>query len=394
MVDPYWDPFDKDIDVDPYPVWRRLRDEEPLYHNEKFGFYALSRHADVERAHRSPKLYSSAYGTLLEIMGPEPLQSNFMIFKDPPDHDTLRGLVSRAFTPRRVAALEGNVRKICADLLEPLVGSGGFDYIQDFAAQVPSRVISELIGVPEEDREEVRKTIDETFHIVEGGGMANDISRQATTRLREYFCEQIDARRTAPRDDMMTALVEAEVPTENGPRRLTTAEAGAVTNELVSAGTETVVRLLGWMCRLLAEHPDQRAELVADPSLVPGAVEESLRYEPPSPVQGRMLLDEVTLHDTTLPAGSKVLLLTGSAGRDERKYPDPDRYDIHRRFDSHVTLGHGIHFCLGASLARLEGRVAIEETLRLFPTWEVDTDRAVRLHTSTVRGYNNLPVVV
>ena len=209
-----------------------------------------------------------------------------------------------------------------------------------------------------------------------------------------YFIEQIDARRDHPRDDMMTALVQAEVATGEGTRRLTTSEAANFANLLVSAGTETTGRLIGWACALLAAHPDQRDELAADPSLLTNAVEETLRYEAPSPAQGRVNTRDVELHGTTIAAGSKILLLTGSAGRDERKYPDPDRYDIHRRFDSHVSFGHGAHFCLGAALARMEARIAMEETLRRFPAWEVDHDRAVRLHSSTVRGYEKLPISV
>jgi cytochrome P450 len=192
----------------------------------------------------------------------------------------------------------------------------------------------------------------------------------------------------------MTALVEAEMDTDHGVRRLTTEEAAAFASELIGAGTETVARLLGWACVLLDAHPDQRAILAADLSLVPNAVEETLRYEAPSPVQCRRLVTDVELHGITVPAGSKVLLLTASAGRDERKYPDPDRFDISRRIDGHVSFGHGIHFCIGAALARLEARIALEETLRRFPTWEVDHSNAERLHTSTVRGYLKVPLVV
>ncbi|MBL7523821.1 cytochrome P450 [Frankia sp. CNm7] len=394
MTDLHWDPFDKVIDVDPYPVWRQMRDEQPLYRNDRYDFYAVSRHADVDAVHLDTKTYSSAYGTVLEIMGKDPIPPGFMIFSDPPVHNTLRALVSRAFTPRRIAALEGQVRALCAELLDPQVGGGGFDYVQDFAAQLPSMVISALIGVDPADREEVRRTIDETFHIEEGAGMMNEFSHAATTRLRAYFVEQIEDRRRSPRDDMMTALVQAEVKDGDSTRRLTTAEAATVTNEMVSAGTETVARLLGWAAVLLAAHPDQRADLAADPTLLPNTVEETLRFEAPSPVQARTVMTDVELYGTTVPAGSRILMLTASAGRDERKYDDPDHYDIHRRFDSHVSFGHGVHFCLGAALARLEGRIALEETLRRFPTWDIDHDNAVRLHTSTVRGYDKLPITV
>jgi cytochrome P450 len=390
----YWDPYDKAIDLEPYPVWRRMRDERPVYRNDGFGFFALSRHADVEAAHLDTATYSSAYGTVLELMTPEPMQSGYIIFMDPPSHTLLRVLVSRSFTPRRIAGLEDHIRKLCHELLEPQIGGGGFDYVQDFAAQLPSKVISELIGVNPEDREEIRRTIDETFHIDADKGPINDVSFSAQIKLHTYFSELIEARRKAPRDDLISGLIEAEIATAEGSRRLSTSEAADFTNLLVGAGTETVARLLGWACALLAAHPDQRAQLAADPSLSRNAVEETLRYEAPSPVQGRTVIRDVDLHGTPIPAGSRVVLLTGSAGRDERKYGDADRYDIHRRFDGHVSLGQGAHFCLGAALARMEGRVALEETLLRFPTWEVDHDRAVRLHTSTVRGYQHLPIVV
>ncbi|CAI7979988.1 putative cytochrome P450 123 [Frankia sp. Hr75.2] len=394
MTELSWDPFDKVIHLAPYDVWRRMRDEAPVYRNDRLDFFALSRHADVEAAHRDPATYSSAHGTVLEIMSPEPMQTGLIIFIDPPTHTELRTLVSRAFTPRRISALEDSIRALCAEMLDPQVGGSGFDYVQDFAAQLPSKVISELIGVDPADREDVRQLIDQTFHLEEGAGMINDISFGAQIRLHTYWSEQIELRRRQPRDDMMTALVEAEVKSETGSRRLTTQEAADFTNLLVSAGTETVARLLGWAGFVLAAHPGQRAEIAADPSLIGNTIEELLRYEAPSPVQGRVLTREVELHGTVLPAKSKVLLLTGSAGRDERKYPDADRFDIHRRFDSHVSFGHGVHFCLGASLARLEGRVALQETLRRFPEWDVDHDRAVRLHTSTVRGYEKLPITL
>ncbi|MEX5710939.1 cytochrome P450 [Parafrankia sp. FMc6] len=394
MTELSWDPFDKVIHLAPYDVWRRMRDEAPVYRNDRLDFFALSRHADVEAAHRDPATYSSAHGTVLEIMSPEPMQTGLIIFIDPPTHTELRTLVSRAFTPRRISALEDSIRALCAEMLDPQVGGSGFDYVQDFAAQLPSKVISELIGVDPADCEDVRQLIDQTFHLEEGAGMINDISFGAQIRLHTYWSEQIELRRRQPRDDMMTALVEAEVKSETGSRRLTTQEAADFTNLLVSAGTETVARLLGWAGFVLAAYPDQRAEIAADPSLIGNTIEELLRYEAPSPVQGRVLTREVELHGTVLPAKSKVLLLTGSAGRDERKYPDADRFDIHRRFDSHVSFGHGVHFCLGASLARLEGRVALQETLRRFPEWDVDHDRAVRLHTSTVRGYEKLPITL
>jgi cytochrome P450 len=389
----YWDPFDTAIDTDPYEIWRRLRDEAPVYRNDRFDFYALSRFEDVKQASTQPKVFSSAHGTVLEIMAANPIGGGQMIFMDPPDHTRMRSLVSRAFTPRRMAELEDRVRELAAGLLDAQVGSGSFDFVQDFGALLPSMVISSLLGVADEDRARVHHLIDTIFHIEPGVGMINDISFEARIELYEYLHDQMERRVDHPVGDMLSDLVSAEITDGEGTtRRLTTAEATEFSLLLVSAGTETVARLLGWAAILLDEHPDQRAELAADPSLLANAVEELLRYEAPSPVQGRWLTEEVELHGVTMPVDSKVLLLTGSAGRDERAYPDAHRFDVHRTFDTHVSFGYGIHFCLGAALARTEGRIGIEEALKRFPNWTVDRDAAVRLHTSTVRGWSQVPV--
>jgi cytochrome P450 len=253
-------------------------------------------------------------------------------------------------------------------------------------------VISSLFGVPTADQEHVRHLIDTVFHLDPEHGMINDIALGARIELHEYLLGQLEERVGRPTDDMLTGLVEAEIDEDGAPRRLTRHEAAEFANLLISAGTETVARLLGWAAVVLGRHPDQRAELAADSDLIPNAVEELLRFEAPSPVQGRYTTTDVVRHGTTVPAGSKVLLLTGSAGRDERKYPDADRFDIHRRFDHHVSFGYGIHFCLGAALARMEGRIGLEEALARHPEWEVDEANAVRLHTSTVRGWVHVPV--
>jgi cytochrome P450 len=395
VTDLYWDPFDVTIDADPYATWRRLRDEAPLYRNDRYGFWALSRFADVEAAHRDPATFSSGHGTVLEIMTERPMSTGQMIFLDPPEHTRLRSLVSRAFTPRRMARLEDRIRELCHTLLDAQAGAATFDYVADFGALLPAMVIASLLGVPDADQERVRHLIDTMFHIEPGVGMVNDTSLQARIGLHLYLVDQIEDRRRTPRDDMLSDLVAAEITDPDGTvRRLTVTEGAEFANLLVSAGTETVTRLLGWAAVVLDAHPDQRAELAADPGLIGGAVEELLRYEAPSPVQGRWVTTDVELHGHVLPAGSKVLLLTGSAGRDERKYPDADRFDVHRRFDHHVSFGYGVHYCLGAALARMEGRIALEETLARHPSWAVDHERARRLHTSTVRGWVNVPVAV
>ncbi len=379
----YWDPFDTVIDADPYDIWRRLRDEAPLYRNEQYNFWALSRYADVESAHRDPASFCSSHGTVLEIMTADAIPTGMMIFQDPPEHTRLRTMVSRAFTPRRVSALEMHIRELCDELLAPWCDGADFDFVADFGAVLPSMVICELMGVPASDRKWVKETIDTTFHLEPGVGMINDVSFAAQIELDGYLTKLLEERTAAPGDDLLSGLTECD---------LTLRESADFANLLISAGTETVARLLGWAAVVLDEYADQRAELAGDAILLPNAVEELLRYEAPSPVQGRWSTRTVEFYGTEVPAGSKVLLLTGSAGRDEREYQDADRFDIHRRFNQHVSFGFGIHFCLGAALARLEGRVALEEALRRHPAWEVDRERAVRLHTSTVRGWSAVPV--
>jgi len=395
MPELYWDPLDEELDDHPHEVWRQLRNTRPVYRNDRYDFWALSRFEDVEAAHRDPATFSSAHGTVLDIMGPDLSKTGLIIFMDPPEHTILRALVSRAFTPRRMTEMRNGVREMCAELLDPFVGSGGFDYVQDFAAQLPSRVIARLVGVPDEDREEQRRNIDEIFHIEPGVGMVNDVSLMARIRLHDYLTGLVERRLAGPQDDMISVLAQAEITDEHDvERRLTVAEIVDFSLLLFSAGTETVMRLLGNAAVLLAECPDQRAVLQAEPDVIPNAVEELLRYEAPSPVQGRWTTRDVTLHDVTIPAESKVLLLTGSAGRDERVFPDPDRFDVRRPMKHHVSFGYGIHFCVGAALARLEGTVALEETLARFPEWEIAPERVVRQHTSTVRGYSEVGILV
>ena len=390
-----WDPFDESLKDDPHPVWKRLRDEAPAYYNEEYDFWALSRFEDVERAHREPLRYSSAHSTVLEAMTEETQSDGMMIFLDPPEHTSMRRLVSKAFTPRRVAELEQEIRTLCAGLLDLQQGRDSLDYVQDFGARLPATVIATLLGVPASDREDVRHHIDGLFHIEPGVGMANDASLESGAWLYTYIGQQVEERQRKPRDDMLTDLVQAEIVGNDGePRHLTQSECTAFGILLVSAGTETVARLLGWAGLILADHPEQLNALAQDADLIPNAVEELLRYEAPSPVQGRWLTEDVELHGHRIPADSKVLLLTGSAGHDERVYPAADSFDIRRDFKLHVAFGYGIHFCLGAALARMEGKIALEETFKRYKSWTVDKEHAVPLHTSTVRGYLRLPIRV
>ncbi len=388
----YYDPYDWDIDTNPYPVWKRLRDEAPLYYNEKYDFYALSRFDDVERASVDWKNYISGKGSVLELIrsGIEMPPGN-ILFEDPPAHDRHRGLMSRIFTPKRMNAIEPKVREFCARSLDPLVGSGGFDFVRDLGAQMPMRTIGMLLGIPEQDQEAIRDRIDEGFKMVDG--TMPDRSEDYGINFGGDFEEYIDWRAQHPSDDLMTALLTAEYEDETGTvRRLTRQEVLTYVGLVAAAGNETTTRLIGWTGKVLAEHPDQRRELVEDRSLIPGAIEELLRFESPSPIQARYVTADAEHHGQVVPEGAILCLITASANRDDRHFPNGDSFDIHRQIDHHLTFGYGIHFCLGAALARLEGRVALDEVLQRFPEWEVDWDNAVQAHTTTVRGWEQLPV--
>jgi cytochrome P450 len=393
-ADLYYDPYDFEIDSDPYPVFKRLRDERPLYYNERYDFFALSRFDDVERGLVDWRTYSSARGTVLELIKSDfEIPPGSIIFEDPPPHDMHRGLMSRVFTPKKMLAIEPKVREFCARSLDPLVGSGGFDFIADLGAQMPMRTIGMLLGIPEDDQEEIRDRIDEGLRLTEGEMPALEAQKFRDDGAGSSFEEYIEWRSKHPSDDLMTDLLQAEFEDEDGERRrLTRPEVLGYVGLLAAAGNETTTRLIGWTGKVLAEHPDQRRELVEDRSLVPGAIEELLRYESPSPIQSRYVTTDVEHHGEVVPAGSAIVLINGSGNRDERKFPNGDSFDVHRKIDHHLTFGYGVHFCLGAALARLEGRVALDEVLQRFPTWDVDWDHAVQARTSTVRGWEKLPV--
>ena len=391
-ADVVYDPYDYEIDADPYPIFKRLRDEAPLYYNEQYGFWALSRFRDVLAASIDHQTFSSARGTVIELMD-APLDDPPMIFMDAPQHTRFRKLVSRTFTRRRISLLEGRIRELAAGYLDPLVGSTGFDYVADFSAKLPVMVISSLLGVPKEDQEQLRIWTDLALHREPGETGPSQAARDAWKDVGAYWQGHIDRRRHSPGDDLMSDLVRAELELGDGATRaLTDAELHSFYGLISSAGNETVARLLGWAATLLARNPGERAKLVADPSLIPGGVEEILRYEAPSPIQARWVTRDVEFHGAVVPKDSKIALLTASANRDEREFEDADRLDVTRKIDQHLALGFGVHFCLGASLARLEGRIALEETLRRFPTWEVEQDGLEMIHTSTVRGYARVPI--
>jgi cytochrome P450 len=389
-----YDPYDFTIDADPYPVFKRLRDEAPLYYNEQYDFYAVSRFADVDQCSSDWRTYISSRGTLLELIKADiEMPPGTIIFEDPPEHDLHRALLARVFRPRAIADLEPKIREFCARSLDPLVGSGGFDFIRDLGAQMPMRTIGMLLGIPEADQERIRDQINAMLRM-SADGNAPAVSAEFAQQQSAVFADYIDWRTKNPSDDLMTELIEAEFEDETGTRRrLTREEILGYVTLLAGAGNETTTRLIGWTGKVLADYPGQRQALVDEPLLIPNAIEELLRFEPPSPVQARYVTKDSEHHGTVVPAGSVILLLTGSANRDERKWADADRFDVRRQIDRHLTFGYGVHFCLGASLARLEGRVALEEVLKRFPTWQIDWDNAVQARTSTVRGWETLPVV-
>jgi cytochrome P450 len=393
VSDLYYDPYNAINNVDPYPLYRRLREEAPLYYNEQYDFYAVSRFEDCERGLVDAKRYISGRGGVLELIKANiEMPPGNLIFEDPPAHDVHRKLLSRVFTPRRISALEPKIREFCARSLDPLVGGGEFDFIADLGAQMPMRVVGLLFGIPDADLETVREGTDANLRTEAGKPM--EVSGEVTFGS-EMFADYIDWRMDNPSDDLMTELLHTEFEDEHGvTRTLTRDEALLYTTVVAGAGNETTTRLIGWAGKVLAENPDQRRELVDDRSLIPNAIEELLRYESPGPQIGRYVPEEVVVYDTKLPEGSCMLFLVSAANRDERRYEDPDRFDIHRKVGQHLAFGYGIHYCLGAALARLEGRVALDELLTRFPEWDVDLDRARISPTSTVRGYETLPATV
>jgi cytochrome P450 len=392
VTEPYWDPYHADQRKSPYETWRRLRNEAPVYHNERYGFWALSRFDDVLAASLDPETFSSANGITLDSIG-EPIPLPMMIMMDPPLHDAYRKVVSRSYTPRRIGGLEPVIRRLCAGYLDRFVGEAGFDFVQDFGMRLPVMVISTLLGFPEEDHDQLREWSDIGLHREEGKEGLTPEAMEAQVLTFGYYQEQVEQRRKQPRDDMITEMIQADLELPDGTvRKMEDVEVMGMMGLISNAGNETVARLLGWAALVLAEYPDARREMAEDPSLIPSGVEELLRFEAPSPIQGRYVTRDVEMHGTVIPEGAKMALLTGSAGRDERKYPDPDTYDIHRKIDRIVTLGYGAHYCLGAALARMEGRVALSEVLSRFPSWEVDHDAVTYVATNTVRGPSSAPI--
>ncbi len=386
-ADLYYDPYSVELNMNPYAVFARLREEAPLYYNEQHDFYALSRFDDVNKAVIDHETFISGRGALLEIIksGME-IPPGTLIFEDPPIHNIHRNLLSRVFTPRKVLALEPQIREFTARCLDPVVGTGKFDFVNDLGEQMPMRVIGMLLGIPEEHQ---RRVTDHGEATLQG----DQVDFLATG---EVFGEFIDYRTEHPSDDIMTDLLNAEFTDETGTvRKLTRDELLMYLIVVATAGAETTTRLIGWAGKTLAENPDQRAQLAADPSLIPQAIEEILRWEPPALQIARYVNRDVEYYGRTVPEGSAMLMLVGAANRDHRRFPpNGDVFDIHREQHSHMTFGAGTHFCMGNALARLEGRIALEEILKRFPEWEVDWDNAKPSQTTAVRGWEFMPTFI
>ena len=385
-----YNPFDWETAHNPYPVYRQLRDEAPVYRNEQFGFWALSRYADVVAAHLNSDDFSSAHGVTIE--GAEK-DAPFLIVKDAPEHTAHRRIVGRLFTPRRIALLEPFVRRTAAGLLDKLRDADRFDVVEDFSFRLPLDVISELIGIPESYRLQIHHLSDR-IAVRESAEMTED-GILATLELAGLLTDLVRERRASPGDDVITMLMNTPVEEEDGRMRmLTDDELAGRFLELSFAGHETVAKLIPNGVVALTWFPGARRELAANPALMANAVEEMLRWDPPSHYQGRWTTRDVEVRGTVIPAEQRVILVTGSAVHDERKYPDPDTFDIHRDIDRHVSFGFGRHLCLGASLARLETRVAFEELLKRFPDFSIDETGVERRVSVNVRGLSKLPLVV
>jgi cytochrome P450 len=389
---PYYDPYDRTLYEDPYPAFRRLRDEAPLYYNERYDFHAVSRFDDVEAALVDRETFSSERGVILEMIQANIVMPPGTLIHDvEPTHTIHRQLLSRVFTPRAMLGIEPQVRAFCAARLDELVGRDSFDFVTGLAQFVPMRVFGMLLGLPDEEQERVRVHVEQGLHAEPGKPQEYGAEFAAAG----FYAEYLDERIKNPTDDVITRLISTEFEDEHGVQRtLTRDEALLYLTVISGAGNHTTNRLIGWIGKLLADHPDARRELVAAPSLIPNAIEEILRYEPSSTQIARYVTRDVELHGRTVPEGSGFLCLVGSANRDERVFEDPDRFDIHRKIGHHLTFGYGPHFCMGASLARLEGRVALEEVLKRFPEWELDREHCVMGSSIGVRGYDSLPVVI
>ena len=391
-----FDPYSEDFFCAPFETYRRMRDEAPVYYSEKYDFWALTRYEDVAAAIKDHETYSSAKGVTLDIVkAPDAVSpiGKIIISLDPPEHERMRKLVNRVFTPRAIASLEQMVRDTIDRHVKQLDPSS-FDAVADFAALFPVEIITSMLGVPADDRQQLRLWLDKGLEREPGSISPSRESMDAMIKSGAYYYELIQERRDKPQDDMISRLIETEVVEDGEARRLDDVEIAGFATMLGGAGAETVTKLVGNAVVVFADNPDQWQKLKDDRDKIPAAFEELLRYEGPSQYQIRTTTRDVTLHGTTIPAGDPVLLINGSASRDERFFPDPDRFDIdrERKVGYNLNFGYGIHSCLGAALARMEGRIALETLIDLIPNYEIDRSGLQRVHMTNVCGWANVPV--
>jgi len=388
-----YSPYAYEIHEDPYPTYAALREHAPVYRNDELDFWALSRHADVLAAFKDTERFSNDHGVSLdpESWGPQAAAGTSFLAFDPPRHTRLRALVSKGFTPRRVSALEARIREMSVGYLDPLAGAGRFDFIDELAGRVPMDVISEMLGVPSADRPELRRRADLLVHRDEGVHGLPVEGVEAFAWIRRYFRDLLADRRKRPGEDLLSVLLEVEMEGE----RLEESEILSFANLMIVAGNETTTKMLANAVYWLWRNPEQRTLVREDPTgRIPGWVEETLRFDNSTQMLARRVTGEIALHGQRLRANDRVLLLVGSANRDERVFERADQYDIRRDASQSLSFGRGVHFCLGAALARLEGRVVLEEWWRRFPDYEIEPEGAVRVHSINVRGFAALPVKV
>jgi cytochrome P450 len=392
-----FDPLSQEFFADPYPTYKRLRDEAPVYFSEQYGFYALSRYEDVLRAHRDPAVLSSAHGVRLwDLLNPDFVNRSSIIGMDEPEHTRQRKLVNRVFTPRAVAGLEPMIREIISNFLDRLGDREQFDIVADFSAPFPIQVISGMLGVPEADREQLRHWFDLVLHREEGEHSPPPEGVAAYASLHAYFHELAQEKRRHPADDMMSRLVEVSMDRgeADGATQLSDKEISSFGVLLGGAGSETVTKAIGNGAVLFHRNPGEWGKVIDDPEVISKAVDEVIRYWAPSQYVGRFTTEVTTYAGQTIPADAPVLILTGAACRDDRAFEDADRFDVTRPQPVTIHFGHGIHACLGAALARLESRIAFEEIALRWPRYDVDEANCRRVTAANVSGYSNVPVSV
>jgi cytochrome P450 len=391
-----FDPFSDEYFNGPYDLYKRFRDEAPVYFNEKYGFWALFRYHDILPAHKDWQTFSSAHGVDLSTLNTDEALIKMyrsLIMMDPPDHDRFRALVSRVFTPRAVAALEPMVREVIVSFLEPFDDADSFDAVHDFGGPFPVEIISRMLGVPEDERQQIRHWLDIGLHREPGKMDPTPEGIQAQTESGIYWFNLTEEKRKNPGDDMISRLTQVEVDRGDGEMtQLDNAEIAGFASLLGGAGAETVTKLVGNAVYLFHKNPGEYRKVIEDPTKIPSAVEEILRYYPPSQYQGRFSVQESTYSGVTIPAGFPTILITGSALRDDRFFDEPDVFNVDRTPTLQLGLGYGIHSCLGAALARMESRIAVEELAKRWPNYEVDEGGLARVQMSNVAGYSNVPV--